>query len=148
MHDRTQSKHTTVPESWGDWRYSLDSLSNAAGYEINFNDGYVEVRHLKSFALTASVAEAIWDEVLAVCRMRNCKSVLRVGPLPIRTMTASEVAAAASRLDIPGLKVAYCWDECRPDRINALFASQAMENEVTVRFFCDPDAALEWLKKE
>lgn len=144
MPDRTHSKHSTFP-AWGDWIYTSDPVSSGVLYEINFKGDYVEVRHLKSFELTASLSEAIWDEVLALCKMHRCKSVLRVGPVPIRNMTAVEVAAVASRLDIPGLKVAYCWDDCRPDKINALFAGQAMENEVTVRFFCDSDAAIEWL---
>jgi hypothetical protein len=147
MAHRTQSSSKGQPTS-KDWTYTSDSPSSGALYEIDFKGDFVEVRHLKSFGLTASLSEAIWDEVLALCKMHDCKSVLRIGPLPKRHMTAVEVAAAGSRLDMPGLKVAYCWDDCRPDQINALFASQAMENEVTIRFFCDSDAAIEWLTKE
>lgn len=143
-----QPASTDPPPSLGDAAYGPDPLSSDALYQIDFKGNCVEVRHLKSFELSASASEAIWDEALALCRMHNCKSVLRVGPPPIRQMTALEVVAAGSRLDIPGLKVAYCWDDYRPDKVNALFATYAMENEVTVRFFCDYEAAIEWLTKD
>jgi len=148
MAHRTQSTHTAFPAFLGDWVCTSEPISTETLYEITFKGDYVEVRHLKSFELTASVSEAIWDEALALCRAHNCKSILRIGPPPIRDMDPAEVVAVGSRLDIPGLKVAYCWDDYRPDRIAALFATQAMENEVTVRYFCSTEAAVKWLAED
>lgn len=133
---------------FGDWIYTSEPASTDALYEISYKGDYVEVLHLKSFKLKTSVAEAIWDEALALCRAYDCQSILRSGLPPVRGMAPADVAAVGARLDIPGLKVAYCWDDYRPDKINALFATQAMENEVTVRFFCDCEAAIEWLSSE
>jgi hypothetical protein len=120
-------------------------MSTDAVYEITFTGDYVEIRDLKSFALTASVAQAIWEEALTLCRVHKCNAVLRVGPLPERHMGIEDVAAAGSRLDIPGLRVAYCWEDFRPDKIAALFATHAMERGVNVRVFAGSQNAIEWL---
>jgi hypothetical protein len=144
MPHRTKSTKKDVPRSWGEWFHTSDAPDGVL-YEIAFKGGYVEVQHLKSFELTSSVAEAIWDETLALCRTHDCKAVLRIGEPPVRGMDPAEVVAVSSRLDIPGLKVAYCWIDYRPDKINAIFASRALENDVRVRFFCDREGAVQWL---
>jgi hypothetical protein len=120
-------------------------MSTVPPYQITFMGDYVEIRHLKSFDLTRSASAEIWNETLALCKAHGCGAVLRIGPPPRRVMEAQEVIAAGSRLDLPGLKVAYCWEGYRPDKTAALFATHALENGVTVRYFADPDAAVDWL---
>lgn len=123
-------------------------LSTVELYEIALKSGYVEVRNLRAFALTASLSETIWDETLALCNAHNCKAVLKIGPPPVRRMKPDEVVAVGARLDIPELKVAYCWDDYRPDKVAAVFATSAMNKGTTVRYFCSAEAAVQWLTED
>jgi hypothetical protein len=116
-------------------------------FTTEFCGEYISVRHAEGFEITSKSAKKVWLTLADECKAHNCRRVLREGAPSGRNMTWLEVynsAVQAAKL-VPGIRVAYCFENYTEDELTRFFKIVTSNRGVEIEFFSDRREALRWL---
>src|SRR4051794_1296390 len=92
-------------------------------FTTEFCGEYIYVRHAEGFEINSQSAKKLWLTLADECKAHNCRRVLREGAPSGRNMTWLEVynsAVQAAKL-VPGIRVAYCFENYAEDELTRFF---------------------------
>ena len=119
-------------------------------FSIEFRGDYIYVIHAPDFEITPDSKARLWSALAVECETYNCRRVLTEGKRVRREMSFLEVFDSAKQLSniIPGLRLAFCFENYPQDELTGFFKTAASNRGVKINFFSDCREALGWLGVE
>jgi len=116
-------------------------------FDLEFRGDYVSVTLGPNYEVTPQHEEIFWAAVEKACKTFNSYRVLVEGYVPKQEMKPDEVVNSGVRASVvPRLWFALCLKNYEPTELSELFKTVAASRGVHVKFFSDPERALNWLR--
>jgi len=116
-------------------------------FNIEYRGDHVSIRIGPDAQVDEHWQAEYWKRLQEVCEEHGTRRVLVEGYQPKGERTTEEVAEAGQRTaKIPHLWLAFCLENWKPTAQSELYEAVAASRGVRVKFFSDPDEALNWLR--
>lgn len=116
-------------------------------FKFSFRTDHVHIQLAPDFEVNSSHMAALWTELGAFCKDKNCWLVLCEGIKPTRQMDVLDAYESGVRLAEAGrgIRMACYWEQYTPDKLTSHFENVSTNRGVQVRFFLSQREAVEWL---
>jgi hypothetical protein len=126
----------------------LSPLVTDSGFSVQFRGDHVHVQMGKGLKVGPGQSSEFWDLIRNECERHGSHRVLVEGYLPAGERDTAEVVAAGQRTAVvPKLWLAFCFADFKPTEQSELYETIAASQGVRVKFFSDPERALNWLRR-
>lgn len=126
----------------------LSPLVTDSGFSVQFRGDHVHVQMGKDLKVKPGQPNEFWNVIKRACEQHGTHRVLVEGYLPPGERDTAEVVAAGQRTAVvPKLWLAFCFSDFKPTEQSELYEAIAASQGVRVKFFPDPERALNWLRR-
>ena len=116
-------------------------------FSLEFNGKYIHIVHSPDYEITPESNDTMWKALSEACKKYKCLKVFAEGPTQKRKLSSLDAFQSGSQASqsIPGLKLAICIYEYKPDETTKFFTDVAYNRSAFIEFFSDKQKALDWL---
>lgn len=117
-------------------------------FEIEFRGDHLHILLGPDYDVTPEQEDAFWSAVEQACAKHGTHRVLLEGTAPKTKLQPAGVASSGIRAAaaVPRLWFALCLKDFEETELSELYKTVAASRGVHVKFFSDPDRALNWLR--
>lgn len=117
-------------------------------FEIEFRDDHLHVLLGPDYEVTPEQEDEFWGQIEQACTEHNTHRVLLEGYTPKTELNPAGVVESGVRAAaaVPRLWFALCLKDFEETELSELYQTVAASRGVHVKFFSDPNRALNWLR--
>jgi hypothetical protein len=116
-------------------------------FSLEFTGKYIHIIHAPDYEISPESNEKLWKELSQASKKYKCLKIFAEGATQKRRVTSLDAyqSGAQAAEAIPGLKLAICIYEYKPDETTQFFKNVAFNRGANIEFFNDKKKALKWL---
>ena len=117
------------------------------GFKMEFFEDHIQVQIASDYKMEPDQQDEFWRVIRELCDKHNTRRVLVRGFVPKGERNTSDVIEAGMRTAaVPKLWIAFSLKNFEPNDRSELFEVIAARQGVRVKFFSEPETALNWLR--